>query len=123
MAAGLAATALGVTACGGFVQIDPGERHSAHGVLGSAPDASTDAAAEATPDPCKDVWCTRPANCVAGECVCFIGEAYCDDKCIDVTRDAMNCGACKHVCPCGEYCHDSECRPPQITSGDDAAAP
>ncbi len=45
----------------------------------------------------------EPRGILGGSCVA--GRESCDGKCVDLTADARNCGACGVVCPAGRRCH------------------
>lgn len=49
-----------------------------------------------------------------GECVCptLPGGtlSQCGDKCVDLSTDNSNCGACNHVCPARSTCQSSSCQ-------------
>jgi hypothetical protein len=38
------------------------------------------------------------------------GLRQCDDRCVDVTSDALHCGSCGGACPAGMVCGDGRCR-------------
>src|SRR5262245_28470445 len=40
----------------------------------------------------------------------------CGSQCIDLQNDARHCGACGHICKCGE-CRGGQCGPRAIASG------
>jgi len=49
-------------------------------------------------------------NCFnPGETTCFGDSEICDGRCVDVTSDLENCGACGTVCEAGEACSDGAC--------------
>ena len=63
--------------------------------------------------------------CKGGVCAfkCEPGEELCGGVCVDVSRDAHHCGACRARCAVDEDCADSECvvqcRVPNLRCGDD----
>jgi hypothetical protein len=48
-------------------------------------------------------------QCVAR---CSSGMDYCNDVCIDIVNDAMNCGSCGNACPAGMPCIAGACTCP-----------
>jgi hypothetical protein len=59
--------------------------------------------------PCVSQTCSGGQTCVENVCVCAVGEQRCGTKCIDITEDPKNCGACGNVCV--GACVDSVCAP------------
>jgi phospholipase C len=59
------------------------------------PDASADASPDAGP-------------------TCVTTQAFCGGKCIDVSEDDANCGACGHSCTGAEHCAASSCQTSKI---------
>ena len=59
----------------------------------------------------RGVACGEGMTCAQGHCVVWKcdkeNERLCDDKCIDVTQDPLNCGGCGHNC--------ADNRPPHVT--------
>ncbi len=52
----------------------------------------------------------RPLTCAAT-------EALCSGRCVDLARDAANCGACGRVCAAGEACRAGACGCAQTVCG------
>lgn len=56
-----------------------------------------------------------PLGCAADGLIggeCAEGYAFCDDKCISITDDELNCGGCDIACPRNLACIDSVCGGP-----------
>lgn len=56
-----------------------------------------------------------PEPCVGAACGCGAGSALCGTRCIDVTYDPSNCGACGHACG-DSGCIDAVCLPETLAS-------
>jgi hypothetical protein len=53
---------------------------------------------------------TIPNDPACGQCpACDPDDTLCDGKCVDLSSDPANCGACGHVCPAGDACVDGHC--------------
>lgn len=58
---------------------------------------------------------------LCGDAVCEVGQACCNDTCIDVVQDSANCGDCNVQCGTGEICSDGACRcGPEVLAGGSA---
>jgi hypothetical protein len=76
-------------------------------------------------NPCTDNLCaagacTHPARangapcaesriCQDGECHCPAGTTFCDESCVNLATDALNCGSCGHRCLIDGVCTASTC--------------
>lgn len=60
---------------------------------------------------CLTGACPAASQCVAGTCQCENGGAACgmQTQCVDLTSDALNCGACNHKCPRFDGCQNGVC--------------
>ena len=58
---------------------------------------------------CGEKCCPRGARCRSGKCKCKSGLKKCDGKCVDVSTDEANCGACGRACPAGKTCVGGQC--------------
>jgi hypothetical protein len=74
----------------------------------------TDAAATPDTSVAKDT-----AVVDTGGTACATGEVNCDDKCVDVTSDRANCGACDKACGTGQNCVGGacQCAAPRVSCG------
>jgi hypothetical protein len=55
--------------------------------------------------------CAPGSSCVAGRCslVCPNGQSACGGTCVDLTSNAMNCGACGNACTADRTCTNGVC--------------
>ena len=53
-----------------------------------------------------------------GDILCNVGEACCNEQCIYLSNNNMNCGSCGNKCPEGSICCDGECKDPQTFLSD-----
>lgn len=53
---------------------------------------------------------------------CDPGFTRCGELCVDVSSDALHCGACSVSCDPGEVCSDSMCGPGTLVDGGDSDA-
>lgn len=92
-----------------------------YGICGCWPPLNTCGAASECVDPRSDPRhcggcdraCGEGGTCVASECVCSGGRAYCDGTgCVDLTTDASHCGGCGVACTGGATCTGGACRCP-----------
>ncbi len=134
-AAGLlvALGAAALASCGGhtsvgFPAVDASVDSSAGGTGGSSTGGSGGTAATGgsaatggtgatggyggAPDPCGNVTCNAPANCLNGKCWCPGGLHYCGGACVDTQTDLSNCGVCGHACQSGADCIAGQCQMP-----------
>ena len=53
--------------------------------------------------------CCTGGACNSGACVCAPFLSLCNGACVDLDGDRVNCGACGHSCPSGQYCREGVC--------------
>ncbi|HIA03263.1 MAG TPA: hypothetical protein EYN66_15380, partial [Myxococcales bacterium] len=55
--------------------------------------------------------CASGQSCVSGSCalVCPSGLSNCSGKCVDITNNTANCGACGSACASGQSCVSGSC--------------
>lgn len=97
------------------------------GSAGSAPGGATGTAgaggapppdAGSAPCPPSDAACPAGTTCMplpsSSNWGCFCPGspevAYCGAGCVDLQRDALNCGSCRHACGQGQSCQAGACR-------------
>ncbi|MEE2789704.1 MAG: SUMF1/EgtB/PvdO family nonheme iron enzyme [Myxococcota bacterium] len=72
-----------------------------------------------TVDGCRRTTNTDP--CLNGEGVCLDGQCSCppdrpdpcENRCVDLQEDPLNCGECDNECRFDQWCHDGLCGRPQ----------
>ena len=77
------------------------------------------------PDDCGGATCGGPTPvCEGGTCVaaCTGANTDCQDACVDLSNDALNCGRCGHTCNFDEVCAAGDCRE-MLVAGGCAACP
>ncbi|MFO0624558.1 MAG: hypothetical protein U0325_03000 [Polyangiales bacterium] len=60
--------------------------------------------------------CAPRERCVAGACLCALGETRCGGSCVNLSADTLNCGACGNACTAGRVCRTGSCQS-QCASG------
>ena len=60
-------------------------------------------------DCCADADCADGRICRNGSCACRPGTDVCDDACVRLDTDEVNCGACGAACPSGARCLEGDC--------------
>ncbi len=110
---------------GGDARVDAGGQDDS-GDGGGAADGSPDDASDATDADVPDtaVATCDPTQCASGSCdadsgactppcsatnLCGAGLACCSGRCLDVTRDPRNCGACGNACSASQLCTGTAC--------------
>lgn len=63
--------------------------------------------------------CVGISECKAPPQKCGSGQTLCDATCVDLKKDAKNCGLCGNQCNAGEECIGGKCKSASIPSCDD----
>jgi hypothetical protein len=66
---------------------------------------------ECTDKSCVGVVCPSGTTCSQGACVCGGGRLDCAGRCVEVSSDDANCGACGASCGAAESCARGACLP------------
>jgi hypothetical protein len=53
--------------------------------------------------------CEGGQTCQNGRCSCSSGEAFCDERCVDISSDPNNCGGCDKACGADLGCSHGSC--------------
>ncbi|MFM9106945.1 MAG: hypothetical protein ACKOWF_09640 [Chloroflexota bacterium] len=59
--------------------------------------------------------CCESARCSGGVCKCRAGLTACGGRCVDLDKDARNCGKCNNRCPQAQTCNAGVCCEPGRT--------